>query len=48
MDQEERLPEDGGALEREELLRRSRSDLVTLLISLAFLAWYLVQFFTEG
>ena len=116
MDQEERLPEDGGALEREEILRRSRaenrgqderersvrvegesfslvfllalgqllttwkrarvqtsadvvsmfwiscaanrlyrltkrrsrSDLVTLLISLAFLTWYLVQFFTEG
>ena len=28
--------------------RRNRSDLVILLLSLAFLVWYLVQFFTEG
>lgn len=28
--------------------RRSVSDLVTLLISLAFLAWNLVQFFQQG
>lgn len=28
--------------------RRSVSDIITLLISLAFLGWNLVQFFTQG
>lgn len=28
--------------------RRSASDVITLLISLAFLVWNLVQFFTQG